>query len=101
MASAAGATMFAAGPVSGNRMEQKTNENERIHLDAARCAEQSVDLYRSGRAHRARRLSSHRIKSSFIRDGRLRGANQPLAGNDRPTLGSVTRRQRIHDGGEI
>src|SRR5437867_5568527 len=101
MVSAADAIKSVAGPAEEERRKYPTNEDQRIHLRTACRADQPVNLCRFERSRGALRLSSHRIKSCLVRNSRLRRPNQPLAGNNRATLGAAWACERLHDGGEV
>src|SRR5438132_11767957 len=101
MANATGAEKFAAELVEGNRRETRAHEDERIHLRIARCAAEPIAFYRCQWEPGTRGLSSYGIEIGFSRYGRLWRAGQPLAGNNRSTLGSGQPRRGLHDEREI
>src|SRR5207253_155193 len=101
MANATGAEKFAAELVEGNQRETRAHEDERIHLGIARCAAEPIAFYRCQREPGTRGLSSYGIEIGFSRYGRLWRAGQPLAGNNRATLGPGQPGRRLHDVHEI
>src|SRR5437899_2074233 len=101
MANATGAEKFAAELVEGNQRETRAHESERIYFGIARCAAEPIAFYPSQRGPRTRGLLSYGIENGFSRYGRLWRAGQPLAGNNRATLGSGQPRRGLHDEREI